>query len=132
RSQPLVWLSLLPSKLDVTFDYGGAGPWYLHEANPEAFAAGAKLAVGTVETLYNRALVLMALFGAWVASSRHRRARLPLLVIGVAFVVQQHATVAYLALAALVWWRDDRAVIDVAACGAIVLLAVVHGVFFGA
>jgi hypothetical protein len=131
---PGAWLSLLPDKLSVTFDYCGAGPWYLHQASPGAFGPRAKWVVGAVETAFERLLLLLALVGAWLLPEKQRQhlVRTVVLGIGLAFVVQRHATPAYFALAALLWWRRDRSVVDVATAGAIVLLAAVHGVFFGA
>lgn len=132
REAPGEWLALTPKKLSVTFDYCGAGPWYLHQANGEAFSARAKTVVGAVETVFERLILLIALGGAWAAQRRRHRLRAVLLSIGVAFAVQEHATLAYLSLAALLVSRDDRELLDVAAAVAIGLLALVHGVFFGA
>lgn len=134
RAAPAEWLALLPNKLSVTFDYCGAGAWYLHQANGAAFSERAKAVIGALETVFERLVLLIALGGAWVVSSKRRGSvlRTVLLGIGLVFVVQEHATPAYLSLAALLSWRDDRELLDVATAVAIALLALVHGVFFGA
>jgi 4-amino-4-deoxy-L-arabinose transferase-like glycosyltransferase len=35
---PLAWIARAPAKLAMTFDYFGAGPWYLHASGPAAAA----------------------------------------------------------------------------------------------
>jgi 4-amino-4-deoxy-L-arabinose transferase-like glycosyltransferase len=131
RHDPWAWLALTPSKLHATFDYCGAGPWYLHEANADAFGDRAKLWLGTVETAYERIVLLLLLVGAWASGGRQRWRTL---VFGVAlvFLCQRHATPAYLGAAVLLVWREQRHVVDVMAAAVIVLVATVHGVFFGA
>lgn len=74
-ADPWAWAALVPMKLGVTFDYGGAGAWYLHASNPQAFPAAAKLALGGIETLLQRVLLALAIIGAARAhlpSSRQR------------------------------------------------------------
>ena len=53
-ADPRAWLALAPGKLRATFDYCGAGGWYLHQANPAAFGARAKLVLGAAETVFER------------------------------------------------------------------------------
>lgn len=132
RAAPGAWLALLPAKLNVTFDYCGAGPWYLHEANGTAFPYGYKQVVGTLETAYERLVLLLALLGAWTLERRQHWLRTVALAVGLAFIVQRHATLTYLALAMLLWWRPDRRVLDVAVVGAIASSAFIHAIFFGA
>ena len=55
------WLALAPKKLAATFDYAGAGGWYLHAANPVAFPARAKTAIGVIETVFERLMLILAL-----------------------------------------------------------------------
>ncbi len=133
-SAPLAWLALTPQKLNVTFDYCGAGPWYLHQSNPEAFTERDKAIWGTIETVFERLVLLLALIGAWLSAPKRDRhlARAIVLGLGVAFAVQRHASLAYGSLAVLLLWRRERSVLHVSAVGALVLVAVVHGVFFGA
>ena len=58
------WLSLVPKKLAMTFDYCGAAGWYLHEANGAAFTARMKVGLGVAETVYVRGVLAAALVGA--------------------------------------------------------------------
>ena len=58
---PGKWLSLVPKKLAATFDYAGAGGWYLHAASPQAFSDDAKTAVGALETVFERVMLILAL-----------------------------------------------------------------------
>ncbi len=55
--EPFAWLALVPKKLVVTFEYFGAGPWYLHAANPEAFPQSAKTAWAAAEIVFHRLLL---------------------------------------------------------------------------
>ncbi len=133
-SAPGAWLSLAPRKLNVTFDYCGAGPWYLHQANGEAFGSDAKVVVGAIETAFERLVLLLALCGAWArgARARWRGLRVVVLVVGGAFALQEHATPAYAALVLLLLAQPRRTVIDMAAVAAVGSVALVHAVFFGA
>jgi hypothetical protein len=139
-AHPARWASLVPRKLAATFDYAGAAPWYLHEANQEAFPYEAKVRLGAAETLFERVALLFAL--AWAARRTDpdegplRFARLAVAVLGGAFALALHAWVAYVALgvAALLrgraLWRGP-----VLASATVVTLAatvVTHAVFFGA
>jgi len=62
RAEPLRWALLIPKKLATTFDYAGAAGWYLHSSNPVAFDDHAKTVLGTVETIWQRLVVLLALW----------------------------------------------------------------------
>lgn len=64
RREPLAWLALVPKKLSATFDYCGAGAWYLHQGSPAELGSGAKLALGAVETVVQRVLLALALIAA--------------------------------------------------------------------
>jgi hypothetical protein len=71
---PGAWLALAPKKLAATFDYSGAGAWYLHTASAAAFPERAKVALGAVETVFERLALLVALFvAAWPAVRAARR-----------------------------------------------------------
>ncbi|MBL8740252.1 MAG: glycosyltransferase family 39 protein [Myxococcales bacterium] len=69
-AEPLAWAALAPKKLSATFDYCGAGAWYLHEASPEDFGSKAKLVLGVLETFIQRALLALALIAAVRARER--------------------------------------------------------------
>ncbi|MFT3764952.1 MAG: hypothetical protein QM820_05455 [Minicystis sp.] len=141
RAHPLAWIALAPRKLAATFDYAGAAPWYLHEANRAAFPYEAKVRLGTVETIFERLALLVALL--WAArratpDEGHalRVARVVVAAIGAAFVFVVHAWVAYLALTVAALLRG-RALFrgPVLASATIAVLsatAVTHAVFFGA
>ncbi len=64
QQDPLGWLALAPKKLSATFDYCGAGAWYLHEGSPGNFGKGEKLLLGAFETFVQRALLALALIAA--------------------------------------------------------------------
>jgi 4-amino-4-deoxy-L-arabinose transferase-like glycosyltransferase len=149
RADPGAWLRLSPAKLSVTFDYCGAAGWYLHEANPATFDDGAKLALGVLETVYERALLLLALIAAlrpsvWRLLSR-RRMSAPrwaswlaagVILTGAVSSLTRHGWVAHLALLALLMLRGRRLGfghpvygIALAVLGCV---ASVHVVFFGA
>ncbi len=98
-AHPASWLALAPGKLAATFDYSGAPGWYLHASNPDAFGDTAKVALGVVETLYERVALLLAL--VWAAredGSPRRRGRVAVAVVGaVAALVTQPAWIGYVA-----------------------------------
>jgi hypothetical protein len=141
RDNPLDWLALAPRKLAATFDYAGAAGWYLHEANAEAFPDRAKVALGAIETVIERALLLLALIAAARPppdpEPRARRlARFAIAALGAIFVVQLHAWVAYLAfvLTALLRGRALARGPTLLGAAALTVLATaaVHAAFFGA
>src|SRR5262249_29416836 len=100
-SRPGKWLASVPKKLAATFGYCGAAGWYLHASNAGAFDEQNKLALGVVETAYERAVLLLAL--VWAArvgghgSTRMRWLRGVVALVGAAFLVLVHAWVSYLA-----------------------------------
>lgn len=71
--RPLEWLALAPKKLSMTFDYAGAGPWYLRASNPDALSEDGKRILGGATVLFER----LALVFALVAVARALAARLP-------------------------------------------------------
>ncbi len=135
-ADPVRWLRLVPARLAATFDYCGAGPWYLHDATPATFTDQDKLAAGALETLVHRLLLAAALValarwpGAW------RRARLALAATGVALALVRPGWIAYVVLAALaaLTWHAGRPRPFVAAALFAVLgsTILVHAAFFGA
>ncbi len=142
---PTAWLELVPRKLAATFDYCGAAGWYLHESNASACNDRCKLVLGSMETVYERLLLCLAL--VWTAKDSWRRsqlqkaswaswARVFVALFGILFVVQTHAWVSYVAfvVAALLRGRELVRGSVLAICTVIVvgMTAVVHAVFFGA
>ncbi|WP_437644438.1 hypothetical protein [Sorangium sp. So ce362] len=151
---PGAWLGLVPRKLAATFDYCGAAGWYLHASNPAAFSEGDKVALGAVETAFERFVLLFALMWAarkpaqtpvaprdrarrrWLAQRALLLARLALFALGVVAALHVHAWVGYLALLGLALLQGRallRApVLAVAALAVLAATAATHAVFFGA
>jgi 4-amino-4-deoxy-L-arabinose transferase-like glycosyltransferase len=136
-SAPARWLAGAPRKLEATFDYFGAAPWYLHLANPTAFDERDKLRLGVVETVASRVLLLAALLAAPRLQGPYRTARGLIALAGAAAALTFHAWVGYLALASCL------ALLGGAALGSAPLVvpwtmavigvtAITHAVFFGA
>jgi hypothetical protein len=59
--EPFHWLALIPRKLAATFDYGGIGGYYLDLSNPALFPWRAVLVAGVLETLTERAALLVCI-----------------------------------------------------------------------
>lgn len=144
REDPAAWLSLVPAKLGVTFDYCGAAGWYLHEANSSAFDSTAKVALGAVETVHERLLLMLALAGALPPSQLRatgrrvskRHVALALAGLGWAFALTRYGYVAHLALAALLLLSGRallrRPPVYGATLAVLAMVMGVHAVFFGA
>ncbi|HEX7669891.1 MAG TPA: glycosyltransferase family 39 protein, partial [Polyangiaceae bacterium] len=98
---PLHFLSLVPKKLAATFDYAGAAGWYLHSSNPEAFSEHAKLALGAIETLWERAVVLAGIAAAALARGPRPRLRRALGGVSAAFLLVRAGWVAHVGLCLL-------------------------------
>jgi 4-amino-4-deoxy-L-arabinose transferase-like glycosyltransferase len=134
---PGAWLARAPAKLATTFDYFGAAPWYLHASDAAAFGEGAKTALGTVEAIASRLLLVAALVACALAWGPHVGARRVLGAAGVVVALLRHGWPAYLVLVATAallgrraWARGPLAVSFGASV--IALTALVHAVFFGA
>jgi 4-amino-4-deoxy-L-arabinose transferase-like glycosyltransferase len=134
---PGAWLARAPAKLATTLDYFGAAPWYLHASDAAAFGDDAKTALGTVEAIASRLLLVAALVACGLAGGPSSGARRVLGAAGVAVACMRHGWPAYLVLvvaAALLgrraWSRGPLAVPFGASV--IALTALVHAVFFGA
>lgn len=74
-ANPGAWLALAPKKLAATFDYGGAGPWYLRAANPDALSEGGKRLLGGATVLFERLAVAAGAIAAARVLDTHRRER---------------------------------------------------------
>jgi hypothetical protein len=144
-ANPTDWIGLVPRKLAATFDYCGAAGWYLHESNGEACGDRCKVALGGLETVYERLLLALALVwgskDSWRLSVLRKPSfgpllRLVLAIVGIVFVVQTHAWISYVAFVGVALLRGRELVRGpvLATCSVIVvgMTALVHAVFFGA
>ena len=141
RAHPAAWLALVPRKLAATFDYAGAGPWYLHDADPKELPYAAKEKLGAFETLDERLALLFALVWAARRASDDERpawcwARRAIAIAGGAFLFTLHGWIAYATLPVVALlrgrslWRGP--VLASAAIVVLVATLVTHAVFFGA
>jgi 4-amino-4-deoxy-L-arabinose transferase-like glycosyltransferase len=134
---PLPWLARVPAKLAATFDYFGAGPWYLHDSNAAAFDGDAKLRLGAVETVVCRLLLLGALVACGRRDGPRALARKLVALGGAAGAVTVHGWLGYVAVAGCVAMLGRRAWVEAPlvlpwTAAAVAATAVVHAVFFGA
>ncbi len=145
---PVSWAALAPKKLMATFEYQGAGAWYLHAANPGAFPASAKVAFGATEVLVHRLLLAVGLLCLWRRACvlwPRLGATWPLRALGWLgpFALALSGLVATLALGALAavvcvaaarrGGAPEGRLAPIAAAAALVLAtAATHAVFFGA
>jgi hypothetical protein len=135
---PWAWLAKVPAKLRVTFNYFGAAPWYLHAANPVRFSYAAKEALGALEVVACRLLLLGALVSVRTLAGPRRVWREATTAVGIAATFfPEGAVVGYLACALGTAWLGPRAlfrgslVVPMTAL-VIVATAATHAVFFGA
>lgn len=134
---PLPWLALAPAKLARTFDYAGAGPWYLHASNPAAFTARHKVIAAAVETIFERLILIAAIVAAAArARAAFPRVTMALAALAFAFAFTEHASVSVITLVPL-WVLAARGAplprsLDLAAASTVAATAVMHAIFFGA
>jgi 4-amino-4-deoxy-L-arabinose transferase-like glycosyltransferase len=137
---PTAWAALAPSKVAATFDYAGAGPWYLHAASPDAFPDRAKLVVAAAELVFERVLVLAAILGVFRrlrrSASRVARVTAYLALASASSLASIHGAIAVVGLVlALAVWAASRDPAPATHRAALVVLGstlVIHAVFFGA
>ncbi len=136
-ADPLGWLSRAPAKLRVTFDYFGAAPWYLHVANPDRFSYRAKVALGVLETLASRLLLVGALVSVRKLDGPRRLLREAATGFGLLACFMTAGATGYLACALALLLLGPRElsrlprIVPVTAA-VLVATAVLHVVFFGA
>ena len=133
---PAAWLGLLPSKLAATLDVGGSGPSYLSRSRPDLVPRWSVLAVGGVETVFERLALLAALLQLALEAGARRRARQVIGLGSAAFLVTRHAWPAYVGLAAVLSLLgrhelEEKPLLG-ASWGVLVSTLVTHAVFFGA
>ena len=137
RRDPLGWLARAPAKLRVTFDYFGAAPWYLHAANAERFPYRAKVALGTIETIASRLLLVAALVTARKLEGPRRLLREAATGFGLIACFLAAGAMGYLACALALLLLGPRELLRLprivpATAAVLVATAVMHAVFFGA
>jgi len=135
RARPLRWVALAPKKLAHTFEYCGAAGWYLGASGQGSFPEKAKLALGVVETAYQRSLLALAAVAVARAAGGRRTLRRLLAGASVLLLLGPLAWLSVLTLVAgalcLGRGLGERPAL---ALGASALLATLltHAVFFGA
>jgi hypothetical protein len=134
---PGAWLGRVPGKLAMTFDYFGAGGWYLHASAPDAFDDSDKVALGAVETLASRLLLLGALVVVGLLPGRRAGLRKGVALAGAAAAVTLHGWIGYVAVAVCAALQGRRVVargpvLVGLTAGVVLATAGVHAAFFGA
>lgn len=132
---PIHYLGLVPAKLAVTFDYSGVPGWYLHASNPQAFGEHAKVALGIVETAWERLSVLLCLIALGLSGGPRKRARRLVAALAALALFSEAGWLGYLGLP-LAAGLSGRRVFDhppaLLAAGTVALTALTHAAFFGA
>lgn len=134
RQQPVQWLTLMPKKLERTFDDVGTPGWYLHSSNWQAFPESYKTVLGASEVLFERGVLLMALAALLRVSGRTPHWRFGLILIAMAFACVPWAWVSVLLLVVaslslgLRLLENAPLLLATAGLGS---TAVIHAVFFG-
>lgn len=132
-ADPIGFLGLVPRKLAATFDYAGAGPWWLAESRPDRVGATAKTAMAIVETVFERLLLVACAVAVARAYPRRVVGRFAV-VVAIVAALQVHAWIAFLALGGAIASLGvaRRPLAFPAAGAAIAATVVVHAAFFGA
>jgi 4-amino-4-deoxy-L-arabinose transferase-like glycosyltransferase len=132
---PLGWLALVPQKLGMTFDYGTASAHYLSASNPALVGERAKVAVGALELVGQRLLVLAALGAAARAAGPRRKLRRVLALAGGVLALTPAGFLGWLALAAALASLGRALLANppaLFALASVLATGVTHAVFFGA
>jgi 4-amino-4-deoxy-L-arabinose transferase-like glycosyltransferase len=136
-ADPLRWLARAPAKLRVTLDYFGAAPWYLHAANAARFPYGAKVALGAIETIASRLLLLAALLAVRKLEGPRPLLREAVTAAGLLACFMASGALGYVACAIAILLLGPRAleraprIVPITAA-VLMATAVLHVVFFGA
>jgi hypothetical protein len=134
-AEPLAWLSLVPRKLGMTFDYGTAAAHYLSASNGALVGDREKPVLGAAELLGQRVLVLLALLALARAPGPRTRPRTLVTLLSAFFALTPTAWVAWLGLAGsgvLLGRSLLRHPPALLAVFAVLATALTHAVFFGA
>jgi hypothetical protein len=135
-ADPVGWLRRIPRKVSVTLDYFGGAPWYLHASSPAAFGDKAKLALGVVETVVTRALLVLALYRVGARGGPRPKLVRVLRAIGIVAAFTVHGSIAYVALVLLVAANGVRAagrdpLLVPFTATLVAATALTHSLFFG-
>lgn len=133
---PAAWLGLAPAKLAATFDLGGSGPSYLSRSRPDLVPRWLVLALGGIETAFERVAVLVALLLLGREAGHRPRSRRALSLASCGFLALRHAWPAYVGLTVLLAASGRKRLADepvrLVALGVLASTLVTHAVFFGA
>lgn len=134
KAAPLPWLSLIPQKLERTFDDVGTPGWYLHSSNGQQFPDGYKRVLGSGEVLVQRAVLLMALLGSLRVAGPRKKLRTAVVVAAIPFAFMPMAWVSVLLFVVatlLLGWRSFTLPPLLLAGVGLGVTAVIHAMFFG-
>jgi hypothetical protein len=134
---PWAWIARAPAKVAMTLDSFGAGPYYLHKSNPEAFGDRDKTVLGDVEAVYSRVALLAALVACGLLAGPRALTRKVVALVGSIAALTVHGWIGYLAIPVAVATLGPRAIARmptvVPGTAAVVALTIlVHAAFFGA
>jgi hypothetical protein len=134
-AEPRAWLSLVPAKLGMTFDYGTAAAHYLAASNATLVGDREKTALGALELLGQRVLLLFALLALARAPGPRAPARTTVTLLAALSALTPTAWPAWLGLAfsglllGRALFRHPPALL---ATFTVLTTAFTHAVFFGA
>jgi hypothetical protein len=127
---PWSWLRLVPAKLATTFDVGGSGMSYLSRARPDRVSRSMVLGFGAVETVVERAAVLVALVLLGFQQGPRLGARRGVAVVAGGWLLMWHAWPAYVGVAVMLalggWRRLERRPLEAVTCAVLVATIVTH------
>jgi hypothetical protein len=132
---PLQWAQLVPKKWSATFDHPAAPAHYLAESNAAVFDHSSEQTLVAIETVWQRGMLLLALFGFARLAGPRRELRRILSVLGGVSLLSPLAWPAVLVLlvCGALWgrWLLQQRVFALALAVAAATL-LIHAIFFGA
>jgi hypothetical protein len=134
-AEPGAWLSLVPAKLGMTFDYGTAAAHYLAASNGTLVGDREKTLLGAAELFGQRVLLLVALFALARAPGPRARTRTAVTLVSALTALTPTAWPAWLGLAlsglllGRALFRHPPALLSTFT---VLATALTHAVFFGA
>jgi len=134
REAPIHWMTLMPKKLERTFDDVGTPGWYLHSSNWQVFPESYKTVLGASEVLFERGILLLALVALLRVSGRTPHWRFGLILVAMACACAPWAWVSVLLFVVASLSLGLRLLENVPlllATAGLGTTAVIHAVFFG-